>query len=215
MFYPFSASKRETKYAQTHTSAILRRWGRVPSFILKGGTRTHCDHFVARHSGGAETSLLANDVPGRDTVAPVCTRDGLRSVDGKKGWVFGRRLQDVLLNDASFFLSFLPTPGLISAAPQPRWSRASNLQDLRTFIPRSWSRSGDKTTDRNSYPNYPTVVFQHFPTHRFTLCLFNGEGSLLFGSLTPHQVDRRSGFPLTNNGEFFPTAPPLRLGGYS
>lgn len=136
--------------------------------------------------------------------------------------MFGRRLWDVLLNDASFLLSFWPTPGLISAASQPRWNWASNPPHLRTFIPRSWSRSGDKTTGRNSYPNYHTVVFQHFPTHRFTLCLFHGEGSLLFGSLTPHQVDRRNGFSLPNNGEFFPTVRPstppppvLRLGSYS
>lgn len=54
---------------------------------------------------GAETSLLAHDVPGRDTVAPVCTRDGLRSAGGGNARVFRRRLRDVLLKDASFLLS--------------------------------------------------------------------------------------------------------------
>lgn len=158
MFHLYCVSKRETKYSQTHKHTHFCYFEFLLSshgLILKGdvaGTRRV--HVVALDCRGRKPACRLMTCPagilwlqcahGMDFAAlAVGTAECLGAVCGTCCW----RTRHFFPSLSGFL--FLPTPGLICAAPQP----AAALRTSRTRG-RSFRAAGPgaetKTTDRNS-----------------------------------------------------------------
>lgn len=140
------------------------------------------------------------------TVTAVCVwfvRDEPRSARSGNRSVFGRRVRDVLLNDAAALLFHTinnNTTPPAAGRPKDKLPKASDLNppellfespDLRTLttaqlLPAAETKQPTGTVIPSiSFAPYFNIL-PSFAGHNFISCLLNGQFSLISGALMPH-----------------------------